>query len=357
VRTIEGPTAAARLDAQIEQTRSRLAKTSTSQELGRLLILHSTRRELFGRVSDLDAMLQIGDRAVREFGHEPYAWLGRAHARLLAHRFKDAEADLERAAQLGATKIAVDEKRTMLYAATGRHDLALAAVGRTGNRDTLHLAREAAILGEVGQLLRADDIFARAEANYQDASPFPLAWAYLLHAQMWERAGDDQRARALFEKARSRLPLMYPAAVGLARVLARSGELPQAIGVLRPFVDNEDPEAEALLAELIGGEAGAELAKKADARYLALFEKYPEAFAEHAAQFWLRTKTSPELALKAAKKNLEARETREAYELALLCAIAARAQEDACAIVRRAKAKSELAHALAPLAAAAGDCR
>lgn len=342
----------ANLDAQIVEA-ERMAAVRPSSELRRLLILYSTRAELFGRVRDMEAMLTVGERAVATFPDDPTAYVTRAHARTFAHLFKDAEADLEKAVALGGQKTTIADYRSTLYAATGRLELALAAAEQAAGRDALHLARQAAILAELGQLLRAEELFIRAAAGYQETSPFPIAWVYLLHARMWERAGNDQRARSLYASALAKVPQLLPGAIGLARVLMRANATSEAVTLLRPFRTSEDPEAVALLAELSTGEEAAALLAEADARYHEIFKKHPAAYADHAAHFWLRNKDQPALALIAAKKNLENRETREAFELALLSALAARDHAEACALVARIKSRAELAQTLAPLAAAA----
>lgn len=50
-------------------------------------------------------------------------------------------------------------------------------------------------------------------------------------------------------------------------------------------------------------------------RYDKLTAAYPEAFADHAAQFWLSIAFNPHKALQFAQKNLEVRQTLRAYRL------------------------------------------
>ena len=62
----------------------------------------------------------------------------------------------------------------------------------------------------------------------------------------------------------------------------------------------------------------------AAARYDELIASHPEAFADHAAEFWLAAGADPDKALRLAKMNLEVRNTPRARRL-LARAVAAKA--------------------------------
>ena len=54
---------------------------------------------------------------------------------------------------------------------------------------------------------------------------------------------------------------------------------------------------------------------RAAARYDELVARHPEAFADHAAEFWLAAGADPHRALSLASRNLEVRQTPRAHEL------------------------------------------
>ena len=54
---------------------------------------------------------------------------------------------------------------------------------------------------------------------------------------------------------------------------------------------------------------------RAAARYEELVARHLEAFADHAAEFWLEAGTDPQQALRLARKNVEVRQTPRAYQL------------------------------------------
>jgi hypothetical protein len=66
--------------------------------------------------------------------------------------------------------------------------------------------------------------------------------------------------------------------------------------------------------------------------------KHPEAFADHAARFYLGAGANPARALQLAKLNLGNRTTPEAFDLALTAALQAGDAKVACAIADHARA-------------------
>ena len=91
-------------------------------------------------------------------------------------------------------------------------------------------------------------------------------------------------------------------------------------------------------------------------------EQHPEAFADHAAEFWLAAGGDPEKALSLAQRNLEVRRTPRAYELVLQAALAAEETAVACDAAERARAvryawprlRALTSHALARCADSSG---
>ena len=74
----------------------------------------------------------------------------------------------------------------------------------------------------------------------------------------------------------------------------------------------------------------------ARSRYHLLLERHPDAFADHAARFFLERE--PTEALRWAVHNLEVRQTSEAYDLALTAALRAGDRRARCDLARRAGA-------------------
>jgi hypothetical protein len=108
---------------------------------------------------------------------------------------------------------------------------------------------------------------------------------------MWLGRRDLTTARAWFDAARRRVPAYVPALGHLAEVDAALGALGAAIDRLHPLaVSSDDPEYAATLAGVLD-DAGRPLEAEhwrdiAAARYDELVSRHPEAFADHAADFW-----------------------------------------------------------------------
>jgi len=68
-----------------------------------------------------------------------------------------------------------------------------------------------------------------------------------------------------------------------------------------------------------------------------LLAKHPEAFANHAARFWLGPGADPAKALALAQVNLQGRKTADAYELALEAALDALDHAPLCALAKEAE--------------------
>jgi hypothetical protein len=137
---------------------------------------------------------------------------------------------------------------------------------------------------------------------------------------MWLEQDDLDQARVWLDAACRRLPAYVPAQGHLAEVEAALGECEAALARLRPLgLSSDDPDY-AIQLDRILGEAGrtAEAARwraLAAARYDQLLDRHSEAFADHAAEFWLTVGADPRRALELARRNLEVRATPRAWAL------------------------------------------
>ena len=127
-------------------------------------------------------------------------------------------------------------------------------------------------------------------------------------------------ARRSFEAARRRVPAYAQAQGHLAEVEAELGEIDSAISRLHSLAESsDDPDYAAQLARILG-DAGRDGESRhwrqvAAARYDELIASHPEAFADHAAEFWLAAGADPDKALRLAKMNVEVRNTPRARAL------------------------------------------
>src|SRR6185436_3634476 len=316
-----------------------------------------TRGQYQGQIADYERAEELAERAVRGSPRDPGSYLARASVRATFHRFDAALADISQAQRLGAGKDRIDAARAPIAQARGRYDEALAVHKRAASATPgiLTLGALASVYAEKGETEEADRLFDQAVRSYQDVSPFPVAWVWFQQAHMWMDEGKYERARELLAAAHQRLPGYAPAQGHLGEVEAMLGNRAAALGHLRPLAPHaDDPYYAAQLARILAGGTSPGAPERAEAahwrevaakRYEELLAKHPEAFADHAADFYLAAGDDPQRALALARKNLALRVTPRSVRLALLAALVAADNAAACDYADRALAFGHVAPA------------
>ena len=397
LQTTDGAIALGNLEAQIA-AEERLAShglltVSQRAAIAELLIM---RGQFLGRIADYERAEELAEQLVREAPTDGSAFLVRARARATFHRFAGALADLGEAERLGVNSNYSAAVRASIFQASGRYDEALAIRQQLVQaRSNIHsLGAEASVWAEQGETDAAERLFGKALQQYRDVSPFPVVWLYVQQGLMWMWEGNLTRARQLFEAACTRLP-GYAAAQGylaiveaalarqertavvfhtwmqeghLGRLQEQSAATPaaaavgryeRAIALLRPLAtSSDDPEYAAQLARVLTEVGQLEEAHHwravAAARYDELLARYPEAFADHAADFWLAVGGDAQRGFLLAVKNLEIRQTPRAYELALQAAVVTQQRAFVCRIAESLQVVDHMGPRLRALAVRTG---
>jgi tetratricopeptide (TPR) repeat protein len=295
----------ANLDAQIggrAQARSGNAGPAVSDRalLTDLLLL---RGHVLGRVADYERAAELAEQLVRDVPDDGTALLARARTRGTFHQFAEALADLDAARRYGADRDTLDAERAAILQAVGCYAEADVLRRNAAQRqpDFTTLSALAVFEAERGQVTEAERLFTRARSRYRGISPFPVASLDFRHGLMWLGRRDLTAARAWFDAAVRRVPAYAPAQGHLAEVDAALGALGAAIDRLRPLaVSSDDPEYAAILAGVLN-DAGRPVEAEhwraiAATRYEELASRYPEAFADHAADFWRTVGGDPQRA-------------------------------------------------------------
>jgi tetratricopeptide (TPR) repeat protein len=173
---------------------------------------------------------------------------------------------------------------------------------------------------ERGEIATAERLFDESLNLYRGVSPFPLALLAFQRGLMWLTESNLLKPHTWFEAAIRLLPAYAPAQGHMAEIEAALGEPGAAIARLLPLTtSSDDSDYAASLARIFRDAARVEEAgewrNKAAARYDDLMTRHPEAFADHAGEFWLEAGDDPHQALRFAKMNLEVRQTPRAREL------------------------------------------
>jgi tetratricopeptide (TPR) repeat protein len=321
--TTSGVLALGNLQAQIEG-QERRARTGllTVGDQAELIDLVSLRGHVLGCVADYEWAEERAEQLTRDAPADGVAFLSRARALATFHRFTDALADLERAQRLGADSAIVGAEHAAIFQALGRYDEALQFFREAAGcrADFASLGALATLHAERGDVAMAERFFDESRDRYRSVTPFPLALLEFRRAQMWLEQSDLQRARRWLTAAHRRVPSYAPAQGHLAEVEAALGEPDSAIARLRPLtISSDDPDYAGQLARIlseVGRVAEArEWRDRAAARYDELVVRHLEAFADHAAEFWLEVGGNPDRARWLAQRNLQVRQTPRAHEL------------------------------------------
>jgi tetratricopeptide (TPR) repeat protein len=311
------------LDARIEGLTFRAARGRlTADGWGELVELTALRGHVRGRIDEVERAASLAETFVDRAPRDPRSLVARARLAGVFHQFAAALDDLDAAAALGLDRRSVDEERAAVCQAVGRYEEALAL-----HRQALSRGQDFSTLGamacwhaESGEAGEAETWFLAARRTYRGVSPFPLAVLEFQCGQMWLAQGSLVSARIWLESAARRLPSYVPVQGHLAETDAAEGRTPVATERLRRLaLASDDPDYAARLACLLGRfEAPAETRfwrAHAAARYEELMVRHPEAYADHAAEFWLTVGGDPQRALRLARWNLSLRATPRAHAL------------------------------------------
>ena len=290
-----------------------------------LIELVALRGQILGRIGDYEWAEQKAEQLTRDAPADGVAVVARARARGQFHRFADTLIDLDAAQRLGADPAVVDAERAGVFQAIGRYEAALTIYNEAtkGRSDSAVLGAVATLHAECGEIVSAEQLFDESRSRYRGVSPFPLALLDFQRGLMWLAQGDLYQALTWFEAAVRSVPAYAPAQGHLAEVEAALGEPEAAIARLLPLTaSSDDPDYTASLARILGdvgrAEDAAEWRNKTAVRYEELMVRHPEAFADHAAEFWLDAGDAVR-ARRLAQMNLEVRQTPRAHKLLAAC--------------------------------------
>jgi tetratricopeptide (TPR) repeat protein len=319
----DGTIALLNLRAQIEGLESdvRLGHATVESRVG-LIELIMLRGLILGHIADYQRAAEMAEQLVRDAAAtDGTAFVVRARTRTVFHQFTDALDDIDRAERLGLNAETTNGDRAAIFQALGRYDEALAIREEAADRRASfeNVAALVGLYSEIGEIDAAERLYAESRRRYRGVSPFPLALLDFQLGLMWMNKGRLDDARTSFDAARRRVPAYAPAQGHLAEVEAELGETESALARLHSLAaSSDDPDYAAQLARLLrdaGCSQSRHWCRLAAARYDELVATHPEAFADHAAEFWLAAGANPDKALPLARMNIEIRKTPRAYDL------------------------------------------
>lgn len=320
-RYTSGRIALANLSASIDSLERNRVEGADMENLLALSKLLCLRGDLLGRLADHDRAEAIANEAVVLAPGSARALYVRAQIACRFHLFEKAKGLLARALVAGFSKQEIEAERAALLQATGHYEEALVLRERLAKRDP-----GIDTLGSLATLLAEMDEWDAAEVCYADAvdaddgvSPFPCAQLLFEWGVSAMRRGDLDRAETVFAELEAVLPAHVPGRGHRAEVALARGEPDLAEVLVAPLVEtSDDPEYRAVYAEVLAArgdrKAAREAALAADA-YEQLLARRPEAYADHAAAFFMGIGNRPERARELALANFKLRNTPRSRKL------------------------------------------
>jgi tetratricopeptide (TPR) repeat protein len=261
----------------------------------------------------------------------PRSWIVQAQVAATTHRFPDARRFLDQARLCSASPESVDRLSLTIDQACGlRLDAVLETRRAAAERSSAleDLVPLGAILADMQRYGEADQVYRRALDYYNDVSPFALAWVCFQLGMLWGEVvpdGDKACAAACYEQAIAYLPSYVRARIHLAEVYAGAGRVVEAANVLAPALASEDPEAFWRMADIVRSTGSSAEADRyltaARVGFDTLLAKYPLAYADHGAEFFLGSGDDRPRSLALAKVNLQNRPTHQAFRQAYSIAV------------------------------------
>jgi len=321
-RYTSGRIALANLSASIDSLERRRTDGATFEDLVSLSNLLFLRGDLLGRIADHDRAEGVAKEAVALCpGSAPALYIG---ARIASrfHRFEEATTLLHEAAAAGHPGEEIDAEQAALLQATGHYAEALAVCERLANQkpgiDTLGAL--ATLLAEMGEWLAAEAHYISALDKDDGISPLPCSQLLFEWAVNAMRRGDLDRAEQIFSELQATLPAHVPGRGHRAEVALARGDFDIALALVTPLLDiADDPEYRATYAEILAARGDADAAdieaRRAATEYERLLARRPEAYADHAAFFFIGIGNRPKRALELAEANWKLRDTPRSRKL------------------------------------------
>jgi tetratricopeptide (TPR) repeat protein len=315
-RYTSGRIALASLSSTIEGLERRRADGAGCDDLVALSKLLFLRGDLLGRIADHDRAETVAEQAAAASPDVAGALLIRARLAERFHRFEEGGTLLDGALAAGGDSREIRVTRASMLQATGRFQEALALREALAREDRgIHtLCALATLLAEMDQWNAAETLYAEALDADDRASPLPCAQLLFEWGVSAMRRGELERAEQLFGELEAILPGHVPGRGHRAEVALARGRIDVAAALIEPLLDtSDDPEYRGIHAEVLAARgdhaAAASQAQLAADEYESLLARRPQAYADHAAAFFMGIGNRPRRAVDLALMNRLLRDT------------------------------------------------
>jgi tetratricopeptide (TPR) repeat protein len=316
-----GRIAVANLSASIESLELRCTQRASFEDLVALSQLLFVRGDLLGRIVDHDRAERVAAEAVPLSADMGTVLYIRAQLAGRFHRFAEANALLDQALAARYPGQEIDAERASLLQATGHyHDALVLRERLVKDNPGIHaLGALASLLAEMDHWIAAESCYADALESDNGVSPIPCGQLLFEWGVSAMRRGDLDRAEEILSELDAILPQHVPGRGHRAEVALARGQVDLALELIEPLLAiADDPEYRATYAEILaarGDREAASQAERAAVAYERLLARRREAYADHAAAFFMGIGNRPQLAVELATANFKLRDTRRSRSL------------------------------------------
>lgn len=302
--------------------------------------------QFLGDLTALDRLETLVNQLDRVDAESPRTALIHAQVSSMAHRFADAKKYLAKAEDCRELSAAINRLSLSIDQACGANLEALLEARRSAAESGRleDLVPLGALHADLREFDEADRVYQRALREYQETSPFAVAWVCFQLGVLWgELVPEIQPSRAAYwyRKAIEYVPCYIKARVHLSEIYLQHGRMRDAEDLLLPAVSSGDPEvfwrlSDVMVAMRRLAHAEAQM-QAARSGFEVLLQKHLLAFADHGAEFYAGSGNDPARAFELAAINLQSRPTLRAFEQAFAIAVAADFSDSASEILTAAK--------------------
>ena len=314
-RYTSGRIALANLSASVESLKLRRVEWVTFEDLVALSNLLFLRGDLLGRIADHDHAELAATEAAALSPETASALYTGARLASRFHRFKEATGLLDQAMAAGHRRQEIDTEKAALLQATGQYQEALVLREKLAKDDPgiQTLGALASLLAEMGEWRAAEASYLSALDADNGVSPLPCGQLMFEWGVSAMRRGDLNRAEQIFAELDAILPGHVPGRGHRAELALARGEFDLALALVTPLLEtSDDPEDRGTYAEILASRGDAEAvneAERAAADYERLLARRLEAYADHAAAFFIGVGNRPQRAVELASANWKLRDT------------------------------------------------
>jgi tetratricopeptide (TPR) repeat protein len=315
-RYTSGRIAVANLSASIDSLELRRVEHASFETLDALSKLLFIRGDLLGRIVDHDRAEFVANEAIPLSPDAGSALYLRARLAERFHRFEEARTLADRAFAEGHPRQDIDALKAALLQATGRYREALLLRETLANDDPgIHtFGALASLMAEMDEWVTAETWYEAALDADDGVSPLPCAQLLFEWGVSAMRHGDLHRAEAIFAELDAILPAHVPGRGHRSEIALARGRLEVALALVTPLLEaSDDPEYRVVYAEILAARGERETAMREAERVAAAYElllaRRPEAYADHAAAFFVGIGNRPQRALALASANRNLRDT------------------------------------------------